>query len=219
MRVKWLGHSCFLLTSDTGTKVITDPYTVQGGLNYGEINESADIVLSSHDHYDHSNIVAIKGKPKVIRGAGVEEAKGIKFNGIPAYHDEAKGTKRGNDTIFTFELDGLRVCHLGDLGHDLSDAELKEIGAVDILFVPAGGLYTFEVDVATRVCNKLAPRVIIPMHFKTPKVDTASFGAITGPDDFLKGKSGVDRRNSSEAQFNAGNLPASTRIVVLKPAL
>ncbi len=219
MRVKWLGHACFLLSSDTGTRIIIDPYTVRGGLNYGEIDESADVVLSSHDHYDHSNTSAVKGHPRIVRSAGTEVASGIKFRGIPAYHDDVKGSKRGNDIIFAFELDGMRVCHLGDLGHELGDVELKEIGKVDVLFVPAGGLYTFDVEVATRVCNKLSPRIVIPMHFRTPKLDTAVFGAVAGVDEFLKGKPDVERRDSSEVEFDAGNLPVSTRIVVLKPAL
>ena len=219
MRVKWLGHACFLFTSDNGTRVIVDPYKPQGGLNYGEINESADVVLVSHEHYDHNNPSVVKGKPEVIKGPGLKVAKGIKFKGIAAFHDEAKGTKRGNDTIFTFEMDGMRICHLGDLGHELNATDLKEIGKVDILFMPVGGLYTFEPDVATQVSNKLAARVLIPMHFRTPKVDTSKFGAIVGTDEFLKGKQGVDRRNGSEAEFHADRLPASTQIIVLKPAL
>jgi L-ascorbate metabolism protein UlaG (beta-lactamase superfamily) len=219
MRVKWLGHSCFLLTSDSGTRILTDPYTPgQSGLNYGPINESADIVLSSHEHHDHNNVAAVKGNPQVIRGPGSKEAKGIKFRGIPAYHDEDKGSKRGNDTIFVFELDGLRICHLGDLGHDLSESEVKEIGRVDILFIPVGGFYTLDPHVAVRVSDRLKPRVVVPMHFLTAKVDTAAFGGIVGPDDFLKGKSGVSRSNASEVEFKAGALGTSTAFVVLTPA-
>jgi L-ascorbate metabolism protein UlaG (beta-lactamase superfamily) len=219
MRVKWLGHACFLVSSNTGMRIIIDPYAVQGGLNYGEIDESADVVLSSHSHYDHSNAGVVKGHPRVISGAGTEVVRGVSFRGIAAYHDETEGSKRGNNVIFAFELDGVRVCHLGDLGHDLSEVQVKEIGKVDLLFVPAGGLYTFDVAVANRVCNALAPRIIVPMHFRTPKVDTALFGAIAGPDDFLKGKPVVERRDSSEAEFDGGNLPAATRVIVLKPAL
>jgi L-ascorbate metabolism protein UlaG (beta-lactamase superfamily) len=218
MRVTWLGHACFLLSSDAGTRIIVDPYSVRGGLNYGEIDEAADVVLSSHDHYDHSNTAAVKGHPVVLRSAETAEVKGITFKGVPAYHDDVKGTKRGANIIFAFTVDGIRLCHLGDLGHDMGDVELKTIGKVDVLFIPVGGLYTLEVAEANRVCDRLAPRVVIPMHFKTSKVDTALFGAIGGLDDFLKGKAGVERRDSSEVEFDAGDLPVSTRIVVLKPA-
>jgi L-ascorbate metabolism protein UlaG (beta-lactamase superfamily) len=219
MRVKWLGHSCFLLTSDSGTRILTDPYTPgQLGLSYGPITESADIVLCSHEHPDHNNVAAVKGNPLVIKGPGSKEAKGIKFKGIPAYHDEDRGSKRGNDIVFVFELDGMRICHLGDLGHDLSESEVKEIGRVDILFIPVGGFYTFEPPVAVRVSDRLKPRVVVPMHFLTAKVDTATFGGIIGPDEFLKGKSGVSRSNASEVEFKAGTLGPSTRYVVLTPA-
>lgn len=217
MKVKWLGHACFLITSDSGTKIITDPFSVGGGINYPEIKEPADVVLSSHDHGDHSNTATIKGKPQIIKGVGVKEAKGINFKGIGTYHDDAKGTKRGNNTVFVFEVDGIRVCHLGDLGHDLSNVEVGEIGKVDVLFIPVGGFYTCDVQVASNVCTKLSPKVAIPMHFKTPKLDTTVFGAIVGPEEFLKGKTNVDRRDSNEIELKAGQLPASTQIVVIMP--
>jgi len=217
VKVKWLGHACFLITSDAGIKIITDPFTSGGGISYPEIKEAADVVLTSHEHGDHSNTAAIKGKPQIIKGTGVTETKGIKFKGIGTYHDDAKGTKRGKNTVFVFEVDGIRICHLGDLGHDLSDAEVGEIGKVDVLFIPVGGFYTCDVPVAKTICNKLSPKVAIPMHFKTPKLDTSVFGAIVGCDEFLTGKTNVDRRNSNEIEFRVGQLPVSTQIVVLMP--
>ena len=219
MRVKWLGHACFLLTSSDGTKIVIDPYKVGGGLSYGEVSESADVVLISHEHGDHNNPGAVKGNPVVIKGPGVKNAKGITFKGIASFHDEAKGSKRGANTMFAFEIDGVKVCHMGDLGHDLSEAQIKEVGQVDVLFLPVGGFYTCEPAEASDVAGKIAPKVIIPMHYKTSKVDTAQFGAICGLDEFLKGRTGVDRRDSSEAEFVAGKLPASIQVVVLKPAL
>lgn len=219
MKVKWLGHSCFLLTSNSGTRVILDPYKAGNGLNYGEVAESADVVLISHEHGDHNNPGVIKGNPAVIKGPGTRQVKGISFKGTASFHDEAKGAKRGANTIFTFEIDGVKVCHVGDLGHDLSEAEIKELGKVDILFLPVGGFYTCAPTEAATVADKIAPKVIIPMHYRTSKVDTAQFGAICGVDEFLNGKTAVDRRDSSEAEFEAGQLPSSTMIVVLKPAL
>jgi L-ascorbate metabolism protein UlaG (beta-lactamase superfamily) len=217
LKIKWLGHACFLITSEAGTRIITDPFSTGGGINYPEIRESADIVLSSHDHGDHSNTRAIKGNPQIIKSVGVKEAKGIEFKGLASYHDDAKGTKRGNNTIFVFEVDGMKICHLGDLGHELNTMQLNELGKVDILFIPVGGFYTFDIQVAKNVYNNIAPKVAIPMHYKTPKLDTSAFGAIVGPDDFLKGKTNVDRRDSNEIEFKAGQLPVSTEIVVLMP--
>ncbi|MCJ7743545.1 MAG: MBL fold metallo-hydrolase [Dehalococcoidales bacterium] len=215
MKVKWLGHASFLITSEAGTKIITDPYNVGSGLSYGEIREAADIVTVSHEHGDHNNVAAVKGSPQVVKGAGAKEAKGIKFKGISTYHDEAQGGQRGPNTVFCFEVDGLKVCHLGDLGHALSDKDVAEVGKVDILLVPVGGFFTIDARVATAVSGKLAPKVIIPMHFKNDKLAYP----IAAVDDFIKGKSGVTQPNASEVEFKRGKLPAATQIVVLKPAL
>jgi L-ascorbate metabolism protein UlaG (beta-lactamase superfamily) len=215
MKVKWLAHASFLITSETGTKIITDPYNVGGGLSYGEIRESADVVTVSHEHGDHNNVAAVKGNPQVVKGAGAKEAKGIKFKGVSTYHDDAQGGQRGPNTIFCFEVDGMKVCHLGDLGHTLSDKEVAEVGKVDILLVPVGGFFTIDAKVATAVSSKLAPRVIIPMHFKTDKCAYP----IATVDDFIKGKSGVTQPGASEVEFKQDKLPAATQIIVLKPAL
>jgi L-ascorbate metabolism protein UlaG (beta-lactamase superfamily) len=215
MKVKWLAHASFLITSETGTKIITDPYNVGGGLSYGEIKESADVVTVSHEHGDHNNVAAVKGNPQVVKGAGAKEAKGIRFKGVPTYHDDTQGGQRGPNTIFCFEVDGIKVCHLGDLGHTLSDKEVAEVGKVDILLVPVGGFFTIDAKVATAVSSKLAPKVIIPMHFKTDKCAYP----IATVDDFIKGKSGVTQPGASEVEFKRDRLPAATQIVVLKPAL
>jgi len=215
MKIKWLGHASFLITSDTGTKIITDPYATGGGIKYGEITESADIVTISHDHSDHNNVAAVRGKPEVVRGTGITKVRGIEFKGIASYHDEAGGSQRGSNTMFCFMVDGMRVCHLGDLGHQLSDKQVAELGSVDILLIPVGGYYTIDAKVATQVCNQLKPQVIIPMHFKTDKCGFP----IAGVDEFLKGKEAVKKLNASEVEFKQGELPSTTQIIVLKPAL
>lgn len=216
MKVKWLGHASFLITSDAGVKIITDPYKTGGDLLYGEIKESADIVTVSHDHFDHNYVAAVKGNPEIIREpVAVVEIKGIKLYGIPTYHDDAKGSKRGNNTIFCFEVDGIRVCHLGDLGHLLSDKTTAEIGRVDLLFIPVGGFYTIDARVATKVSQQLKPKIVIPMHYKNERCTLP----ISSVDNFLQGKESVSKLGGSEVIFNQGELPATTRIVVLKPLL
>jgi L-ascorbate metabolism protein UlaG (beta-lactamase superfamily) len=214
MKIKYLGHSAFVITSDKGIKIITDPYATAPDLTYGEITESADIVTVSHYHHDHGNVAAVGGNPEVVNRAGKSTAKGIEFRGIASYHDEAGGSLRGGNIIFCFELDGIRVCHLGDLGHLLYDKQVKEIGSVDILFIPVGGYFTIDAKAATQVCSQLKPRVIIPMHYRTEK----SFPDIAGVDEFIKGKNDVTRRDSSEVEFERGKLPAG-QIIVLKSAL
>ncbi|HEY55787.1 MAG TPA: MBL fold metallo-hydrolase, partial [Dehalococcoidia bacterium] len=155
MKIKYLGHSAFLITSEAGVKIITDPYETGPGFTYGEITESADIVTVSHEHLDHCNISAVKGNPKVVSRTGRTAAKGIEIHSVASYHDEAEGRLRGDNTIFCFDVDGVRVCHLGDLGHLLDDKQLKEIGSVDILLIPVGGHFTIDAKVATEVCNQL----------------------------------------------------------------
>ncbi len=213
MKVKWLGHACFMITSDAGTKIIADPYAVVGGFGYGEIKESADIVTVSHEHGDHNNVAAVGGNPEVVRGAA--KVKGIEFKAIFTYHDDVGGGQRGSNTILCFEVDGVRVCHLGDLGHPLSDKQMSELGKVDILLAPVGGNFTIDARVATELCDRLKPAVVIPMHYKN---DKCAF-PIAGVDEFLQGKEGVKRLDVSEFDFKQGELPASTQIIVLQPAL
>jgi L-ascorbate metabolism protein UlaG (beta-lactamase superfamily) len=215
MKVKWLGHACFLITSKDGLKVLTDPYAVGGGINYAPIKETADIVLVSHGHDDHSNVSAVQGKPEVVKGDGIKTVKGIQFKGIAAYHDEAQGGQRGPNTIFYFTLDGIKLCHLGDLGHLLSPDQVNEIDAVDILFIPVGGFFTIDAPAASQVCDQLKPKVVIPMHFKTSKCAYP----IAGVEDFIKGKKNVKRVEDSEVDFEQEKLSATTEIVLLRPAM
>jgi len=215
MKIKWLGHACFLITSRDGLRVITDPYAVGGGINYSPIKETADVVVVSHDHGDHSNVSTVQGNPEVVRGSGTKTARGIQFKGIASYHDDSQGTQRGLNTVFCFAIDNMKLCHLGDLGHVLDPEQVNEIGAVDIVFVPVGGFYTIDASVASRVCDQLKPKVVIPMHFKTPKCDYP----IAGVEDFLKGKQDVRRVGNSEADFERERIPAATEIVLLQPAL
>ena len=215
MKIKWLGHACFLITSETGLKIITDPYTSGGGVGYAPVNEAADIVVVSHDHFDHNAVSSVPGKPEVVKDGGVKDVKGIQFKGIATYHDESQGGERGTNTVFCFSVDGLKLCHLGDLGHRLSREDVAEIGGVDVLFIPVGGFFTIDANVASQVCDDLKPKVVVPMHYKTPKLDFP----VAGVEDFVKGKKNVRTLNSSEAEFKLGELPGATEIVVFQPAL
>ncbi|MFH1650842.1 MAG: MBL fold metallo-hydrolase [Chloroflexota bacterium] len=214
MKVKWLGHASFLITGSDGTRIITDPYATDHRIKYGDIHEAAEIVTVSHGHFDHGNVAAVKGNPAVVKESG--EAKGIRFRGIPTFHDDEQGSKRGPNMVFCFELDGVKVCHLGDLGHPLGDDQAKAIGAVDVLLIPVGGTYTIDAAAATGVCQQLKSRIVIPMHYKT---DRCPDFPVTGVDVFLKGKSGVKEMPGSDVEITRDNLPAEMQIIVLQPAL
>lgn len=215
MKLKWLGHACFLITSETGVRIITDPYPQGSGLSYAPINETADIAIVSHDHFDHNNVASVPGKPQVVTGSGTKTIKGIKFKGIATHHDDSQGKERGTNTIFCFTVDGIKLCHLGDLGHRLSKEQIAEIGTVDILLIPIGSVFTIDAKMAGIVSDDLNPKVVIPMHCKTPKCDWP----LNTVDDFVAGMKNVKKLNSSEAEFKAGKLPDSTEIVVLRSAM
>ncbi len=217
MKVKWLGHACFLLTSESGPRIITDPYTPGAfGLDYAPPAETADVVTVSHDHADHNNVAAVKGNPQVVQGVGSHQAKGIQFKGIATAHDESSGKERGSNTIFCFTLDGINVCHLGDLGHDLSEQAVADIGDVDVLLIPVGGNFTIGTAVANGVCKRLAPKVVIPMHFKNERCPSFP---VAGVDDFTRGRQQVKTASGSEVEMKKEQLPTGTETVVLKPAL
>jgi L-ascorbate metabolism protein UlaG (beta-lactamase superfamily) len=215
MKIKWLGHASFLITSDSGVRIVTDPYSRGGGIDYGPIQETAEVVTVSHKHQDHNNIGAVKGKPVVIDAPVTKTVKGIEFRGVPCYHDGAGGAQRGSSIAFCFTADGVRVCHLGDLGHELDAGKVKEIGAVDVLLVPVGGFYTIDAKQAGAVCEALKPKVVIPMHMKTAKCDYP----IAGVEDFLNGRKNVNRVAASETEIKKEKLPAETETIVLQHAL
>jgi L-ascorbate metabolism protein UlaG (beta-lactamase superfamily) len=215
MKVKWLGVASFLLTTDKGIKIIIDPYKTGGPIKSAEYKGPADIVTISHAHDDHSYIVNIEGNPQIIREAKPVEVKGIKINGVSAFHDEVQGQKRGKNIVFTLEVDGIHFCHCGDLGHMLSDEQIAQLGKVDVLLTPVGGLWAIDAATAWDIANKLKVKVVIPMHYRDERCDFP----VAGVDDFLKGKKNVIKMDSSEIEFKAGKLPAEITIIVLKPAL
>src|SRR4030042_5940734 len=155
MKVEWLGHTYFLINYEAVIKIITDPYPQGNGLSYTPINEAADIVTMSHPPFDHNNVSSVARKPQVITGSGVKTVKGVQFRGIDTYHDGSQGKERGANTAFCFSVDGIKLCHLGDLGHRLSQEQMSEIGSIDILFIPIGGFFTIDAKMAGNVVYDL----------------------------------------------------------------
>ena len=215
MKVKWLAHACFLITSEGGTRIITDPYATGSGLTYGEVVESAEVVTTSHDHFDHNNVGAVKGQPQVVKGVGQHTASGIEFLGVATAHDDSHGSARGPNVIFAFTVDGVHLCHCGDLGHTLTPEQVEEIGPVDVLLVPVGGTYTLDAAGALHTISLLKPRMVIPMHFKTQGCGLP----IAGVEDFIKGQLSVRHVSGSEIDISSGNLPPACQTAVLTPAL
>ncbi len=166
MELKWYGHACFLLTADNGTRILTDPCDPSVG--YGLYGIECDAVTVSHAHHDHNYLEAAAGAPAVFREPGTYETGGVRITGIPTFHDMSGGSARGRNLVFVFELDGVRVAHLGDLGHIPDAATVAAMGRVDVMLTPVGGNYTIDAEQARAVANLVRPRVMIPMHYKTP---------------------------------------------------
>ncbi|MGQ9464482.1 MAG: MBL fold metallo-hydrolase [bacterium] len=213
MKIKFLGHAAFLITSEQGIRIITDPYKpgcYGGGIKYGPITEEADVVLISHDHDDH-NETNIKGNPIFVREKGKKEVKGIVINGIEVFHDKSGGKERGKNIIFNMLIDGLNVVHMGDVGHIISKSDADKVGNVDILFIPVGGYFTIDANDADSIIELLNPKVVIPMHFKTAKCDFP----IAPVDDFIKNKE--VKRVEGELEIKKVDLPSNKVIYVLTP--
>jgi len=218
VKLKWFGHAAFLLTAARGTRIITDPYipgSFDGGIGYGPIEETADAVTVSHNHDDHAGWRLLPGNPQLIRGAGSFKVESVSISGFDTAHDEAGGAKRGRNTVYLFELDGLRLCHLGDLGEELPKPVAGAIGAVDVLLCPVGGLFTLDAEQAHAVAASLKAKVVIPMHYKTAKLGFPIAGVV----DFIRGRENVKQASSAEVEITTAALPAGPEIWVLNHAL
>jgi len=199
VQIRWFGHSYFVLVTTAGTRVAFDPHAISA---YGVAPQSPDIVLMSHPHNDHNrkevlanadskDLKAFNGVvPKGRVGEWVkvdEKVKDVRIRTVGVYHDEEEGAKRGKNSVFIVEADGLVVCHLGDLGHELSEEQVKAIGPVDVLMVPVGGIYTINGETAKKVVAQLKPRLyVLPMHYAT-----RVYGDLQTTDEFLDGQKNV----------------------------
>ncbi len=213
MKIKFLGHAAFLITSDQGIRVITDPYKpgcFGGGIKYSPITEEADIVTISHDHDDH-NETKIKGNPVFVKEKGKKEVKGVVINGIEVFHDKSEGKERGKDIIFNMLIDGLNIVHMGDVGHIISKSDAEKLGNVDVLLIPVGGYFTIDANDADNIIELLKPKVVIPMHFKTSKCEFP----IAPVEDFIKNKE--VKKIDGELEVKKESLPSSRVIYVLTP--
>lgn len=214
----YLGHSCFRLRGRDGI-LIFDPFDSSTGLDIGK--PSAHIVTVSHAHPDHSNVAAVKPQRDqifLIDGPGEYEIGGILITGVRTYHDKAKGKERGFNTAYVVHLDDVVFCHLGDLGHELSQSQLEEIGNVDVLFIPVGGGETIGPAEASNVISQIEPRVVIPMHYAMPQL---SFEHQLAPLEKFTQEMGLkDLPVEEKVSLSAASLPAEgaqLRVIVMKP--
>ncbi len=221
MTILWHGQSCFQIIAhrekNNQVNIVIDPFDETIGLKVPSLpsGDGADILLITHSHRDHNNVKAVKGEPFLIEGPGEYEIKGVFIQGIPAFHDNLLGKERGTTTIYTIEVEGIRLCHLGDLGQkELSTDQLEKIGEVDILMIPVGGIYTISSKEAPKIMAQIEPKIIIPMHYQIPKLKLK----LDGVEKLLKtvgiksieplNKLSIKKKDLSEEEV---------KIIVLKP--
>ena len=208
MDITWLGHSCFRIRGSQAT-IITDPYPPDLGYSLGK--PTARIVTVSHQHPSHSYVQGVGGETKIVKGPGEYEISDVLIIGIAAFHDAEKGGNRGKNTIFLMEIDGISVCHLGDLGHVLTAEQVEEIGDVDALLLPVGGVSTIGASLAAEVVRQTAPKAVIPMHYKTPAINRE----LEPVEKFLK-EMGMEQTGSQpKLSLTKSNVPASTQVFLL----
>jgi L-ascorbate metabolism protein UlaG (beta-lactamase superfamily) len=210
MKITYLAHASFLITAADGTRIITDPYDPSVGYRMPE--ESADIVTSSHDHFDHRAFQAVKGSFEKITSPGEHLVKGIHIRGVATAHDEEGGTKRGKNVLFVIDVDGIAAAHLGDLGHELTDGQIKEMGAIDVMLMPVGGHFTIGAKEAAAIVSRTSPRIVIPMHYKTSSITFP----IAPVEDFAKLFNEVEYRNGAEIELKKESLPKPTSVIILE---
>lgn len=208
MDIWWYGHACFRLKSREGT-VLTDPYPGSLGLKPPRIDP--DVVTVSHAHPNHSDLSGLKAGYTLIQEPGEYEVSQIFITGIWTYHDEVKGAERGRNTVYLLEMDDLRVCHLGDLGHMPSDEMVEELGDVDVLLIPVGAHATIGAAVASEVVSMLEPRLVIPMHYALPN----SKARLDPVDKFLKEMALRPTGTEDALKVSRSSLPVETQVALL----
>lgn len=213
VRIKYKGYSCFIITASNGLRIITDPVGALG-------KEPADIVTVSCGHYNHCDVYWVGGFPYIYKRAEPINLEGVTFRGIATHHlemDEGRKMRPGDNYVICFDVDGVNICHLGALGQKLSTEQVKQIGKVDILMAPVGGISTLPVADAAEVCSLLNPRVVIPMHYKSRQSNDIPGSSV---DEFLKlmdkgGNLKGGRGGLGSKDFGSSELPSVTQVVVL----
>jgi len=222
VRIQWLGQACFSLTGSDGTTIVIDPWQsrLAERINFPPLNTHkdliADIILVSHEHGDHNAVEEITQNPdgcSILREVTSETVNNIPFKGIPTFHDTVQGEQRGENIIWVFTIDGLKFAHVGDLGHLLSEEQVSQIGAIDILFTCFAGGPTINVEKATKIIKDLNPMVIFPMHYG---IEGATLTFEDSLDDFLLHYDYVERVAEDFVELSSITLPSVQTIIVLK---
>jgi L-ascorbate metabolism protein UlaG (beta-lactamase superfamily) len=213
--IRWWGHACFSITDREGTCVMTDPFPE--GYGYPRPGAAPQVCLITHEHRDHNGIENVLGHPIALRGTGMHETAGLRFKGVATYHDSQQGAARGPNTVFVWKMGGLRIAHLGDLGHVLTEEQMEALGRVDVLMVPVGGFYTIDAPQAVQVIRRLEARIVLPMHYKTPAIPKSPVAPIDALLTAIPATWKVEKPAAAAFEVHPADLPGETvRVIVLK---
>lgn len=214
MEITWYGQSCFKF-KDKNITVVTDPYSEELGFKLPKL--TADVVTVSHEHYDHNNLGAVEGEPFVCANPGEFEVKGLFIEGIESFHDKQKGAEKGKNTIFVFHFADMTICHLGDLGSALTNAQVEQIDGVDVLLIPVGGKYTIGSKEASTIINQIEPKMVIPMHYA---IEGSKETELASVEDFCKEMGICHEPEKEPLKVEAKDFPEEGMTVkVLSPLL
>ena len=208
MEIVWLGHSCFRIRGKEAT-IVTDPFDKT--LGYPVRKPTASIVTVSHNHPQHSFVDGVAGSPRVVSRPGEYDIANVFINGIATYHDNEKGAVRGKNTVFFLEIDEVKVCHLGDLGHVPTTEQIEQMSGVDILMVPVGGVSTINAAAAAETIGLLEPKLVIPMHYKTEVVKME----LEPLEHFIKVMGLKEVVSQPKLNVTKSNLPLEIKVLVL----
>lgn len=209
MKLRWIGHACFCLTAEDGTVVITDPY--DEGVGIEMLPLEADLITMSHEHHDHNETRMIVGEPHIVHGTQEAAVGGVTARAVASFHDDARGEKRGPNAIRIFDIDGLKVVHMGDQGCMPDEDVLAALLDADVMMIPAGGTYTVDAQGAKAILSRARPKCVIPMHVKT-----AHCGYPIAPvTEFLRAMGARDARAVREADFVKGGGPRG--VLLMQP--
>lgn len=212
MEVVFLGHASFRLKGKIAS-LVTDPYDSEMvGFKFPKV--AADIVTISHNHKDHNQASLVKDVSKVVSGPGEYEIKGVSIMGFLTYHDNLKGEARGENTIYLIEMDEVRLVHLGDLGHKISEELQDRLGEVDVLMIPVGGEYTIGPTEAAELVRMIEPKIILPMHYQMRGLNQQIFAKLSPVDAFLS-QVGLPVEKADKLSIKKDALREEQKVVVL----
>ncbi len=218
MKLKYLGHSAFSIILGDGRRILFDPYepgAYDGAVGFAAIKGVFDLVIVSHSHPDHRWEKAVAGAADVVDRAGEYEFGGIRVTSLATFHDESEGRERGINLVSIVETEGVKVAHLGDIGHMITIDEMPALAGVDVVMIPVGGHFTIDAKTASDIIGEIRPKIAVPMHFKTAKLGFP----IATVDKFVELMDNVETADRSELDISASSLPVSPKVVVLKPAM